>query len=43
MTAGAMAHLRAKTADLHVRWQNVHGLEDFQAGLEALIAGDERC
>ena len=35
-----MDHLRAKTADLHVRWQAVHGLEDFQAGIEALIAGE---
>ena len=40
MSAGSMDHLRAKTADLHVRWQNVHGLEDFQGGLESLIAGD---
>ena len=35
-----MDHLRAKTADLVVRWQEVNGLEDFNAGIEALIAGD---
>ena len=40
MSAGTMNHLRAKTADLHMRWQNVHGLEDFTAGVEMLIAGE---
>ena len=35
-----MDPLRAKTADLVVRWQEVNGLVDFNAGIEALIAGD---
>ena len=35
-----MDHLKAKTADLAVRWQEVHGLAKFQTGVEALVAGD---
>ena len=35
-----LAHLRAKTADLDARWQDVHGHQEFQQGIVALIAGD---
>ena len=37
---GMLDHLRAKRTDLDVRWQEVHGLEDFKVGIDALIEGD---
>ena len=40
ISSGTMNHLRAKTADLDVRWQEINGLDDFKVGIEALIAGD---
>ena len=33
-------HLRAKAADLEMRWQNVHGDGAFKEALEALISGE---
>ena len=40
IATGTMVHLKAKAADLQIRWQDLQGLVDFQAGLEALINGD---
>ena len=34
-----LAHLKAKATDLQSRWQDIHGLADFQEGLTALING----
>ena len=39
ISVGTLAHLRAKAADLKSRWQDIHGFEDFQAGLQELING----
>ena len=41
MGVGMLAHLKAKATDPQSRWQDIHGLDDFQDGLQALINGDD--
>ena len=40
LSHNVMLHLKAKAADLDMRWQNVHGDVAFRAALEALISGE---
>lgn len=40
-SAGTLVHLKAKAEDLQSRRQDLRGLEDFKAGLQALIDGDD--
>lgn len=36
----AMVHLKAKTADLELRWQDIHGKRNFREAMEILLTGD---
>ena len=40
VSTAAMVHLKAKAADLPMRWQNIHGDGEFCAALEALVSGE---
>lgn len=40
VSTAAMMHLKAKAADLPMRWQNIHGDVEFCAALEALVSGE---
>ena len=40
LSHNVMPHLKAKAADLEMRWQNVHGDVAFREALEALISGE---
>ena len=41
ISSQVMMHLRAKAADLEMRWQHVHGDAAFKEALEALLSGED--